>query len=136
KALTIAGDGRQSRQFVFVEDLARGVVAALAPKAAGRVYNLVRDEAVSVRQIADTVRRLVADVPVVHGPERPADLRIGHVSGARAEQELGWRAHTGFLDGVRRYLDWLTETSRPAERAASTITGSAAAVFIQEPEAL
>src|SRR6201995_2516122 len=38
--LTIAGDGTQSRRFVYVEDLADGVVAALAPAAADRVYNL------------------------------------------------------------------------------------------------
>ena len=45
-----------------------------------------------MRQIADTVRELVAPVPLVHGPERPADVRIGHISGARAANELGWRA--------------------------------------------
>ena len=39
--LVVAGDGRQSRRFVYVEDLADGVVRALAPVAANRVYNLV-----------------------------------------------------------------------------------------------
>src|SRR4051795_12336365 len=43
EALTIAGDGRQSRRFVYVEDLAEGVVAALAPTAVNRTYNLVGD---------------------------------------------------------------------------------------------
>ncbi len=107
EALTIAGDGSQSRQFVYVEDLAAGMVASLAPAGAGRVYNLVGEESVSVRQIADTVRELVADVPLLHGPERPADLRIGMISGARAERELGWRAETSFAEGVRSYLGWL-----------------------------
>ena len=98
KALTIAGDGLQTRQFVYVEDLAEGVVAGLQPGAANRVYNLVGDEETSVRQIADTVRELVAEVPLVHGPERPVDVHIAHISGARAAAELGWRAD----DGVRR----------------------------------
>ncbi len=127
--LTIAGDGSATRQFVYVEDLAEGVVAALAPEAAGRVYNLVGDELVSVREIADTVRELVADVPVEHGPDRPADLVFGRTDSARAASELGWRARTSFADGVRRYVDWLTVTSgSPLAPAASSTAGSAALV--------
>jgi UDP-glucose 4-epimerase len=131
--LTIAGDGSQSRQFVYVEDLAEGMVAALAPAGAGGVYNLVGEESVSVRQIADTVCELVSEVPIVHGPERPADLRIGIISGARARAELDWSAETGFAAGVRRYIDWLTVTSgSPVARAASMTAGSASTVRRQE----
>ena len=133
KALNVTGDGRQRRQFVYVEDLADGIVAALAPVAAGRVYNLVGEESVSVLQIAETVRDLVADVPIVHTAERRADVRIGHVAGDRAADEIGWCATTGFDAGVRRYLEWLTETSgSPVRATASTIEGSAETVLRQE----
>jgi UDP-glucose 4-epimerase len=133
KALTVTGDGRQCRQFVYVEDLADGVVAALAPHVTGRVYNLVGDESVSVLDIAETVRTLVGEVPIVHTRERPADLRIGHVSGALAERELGWRTTTTFRAGVRRYLDWLTETSgSPVREAMRMMDGSAETVLRQE----
>jgi UDP-glucose 4-epimerase len=135
--LTISGDGSQSRQFVYVEDLAEGMVAALAPAGAGRVYNLVGEESVSVRQIADTVRELVAPVELIHGPERPADLHIGLVSGERARRELGWSATTSFSEGVRRYLDWLGVTSAsPVASAASITDGSASTVRRQEPAEL
>ena len=52
----------------------------------------------------------------------------------RAAAELGWRPETGFVDGARRYVDWLTET-HPVSRAAtaSSTLGNAAAVFRQEP---
>jgi UDP-glucose 4-epimerase len=129
EALTVAGDGSQTRQFVYVEDLAEGMVAALAPAGAGRVYNLVGDELVSVRQIADTVRGLVADVPVERVPDRPADLTFGEASGARAAAELGWRAQTSFSEGVRRYVEWLAVTSgSPVASAALSTAGSAATV--------
>jgi UDP-glucose 4-epimerase len=111
-ALTIAGNGSQTRQFVYVEDLAEGVVLALERPSARRVYNLVGDEETSVRQIADTVRTVVGDVPVVHGPERPGDVRLGRISGARAASELGWTATTKFADGVRHYVDWLAVADR------------------------
>ena len=133
KALTIAGDGRQTRQFVYVEDLAAGVVAGLEPSGANGIYNLVGDEQTSVRQIADTIREVVSPVPIVHGPERPVDVHIGQISGARAAAELGWRTTTAFVDGVQRYLDWLTVTSgSPVADAASSTSGSAAAVLRQE----
>ena len=109
--LSIAGDGAQTRQFVYVEDLAEGIVASLAPPAAGRTYNLVRDESVSIRQIADIVREVVADVPIVHGAERTADVKIAKVSGERASTELGWKALTTFAEGVRRYVASLSATS-------------------------
>jgi UDP-glucose 4-epimerase len=112
-ALTIAGDGKQTRQFVYVEDLAEGVVLALERAPAQGIYNLVGDEETSVRQIADTVRAVVGDVPLVHGSERPADVRLGRISGARAASELGWTASTTFADGVRRYVDWLSIDQRP-----------------------
>jgi UDP-glucose 4-epimerase len=129
EAITIAGDGRQTRQFICVEDLADGIVAGLAPAAAGRTYNLVGVEQTSVRQIADAVCDLVARVPIVHGEERPADVHLGLISAARASDELGWRAGTAFVDGLRRYVDWLGHSdARPRVSLASAATAVAAAV--------
>jgi UDP-glucose 4-epimerase len=105
-ALTIAGDGSQSRRFVYVEDLAEGVVAALRPIAAGRVYNLVGEEDVSVRQIADAVRDAVGDVDIVHTEGRAGDFAGARVSGRRAASELGWTASTSFAEGVKHYVAW------------------------------
>ncbi len=131
------GDGTQARQFVYVEDLAEGVVSALVPHAAGRTYNLVGDEAVSVREVADIVRRLVSDVPIVHVPSRPADLHRAEISGARAWRELGWQPLTTFEEGVCRYTSWLAATNvKPLVATVASTDGSAAAVLLQEPGAL
>jgi UDP-glucose 4-epimerase len=135
--LTIAGDGTQSRRFVYVEDLAEGVVAALAPAAANRVYNLVGRENTSVRAIARTVRDVVGDVPIVQVEGRVGDLRGANVSGERARAELGWEPRTTFDEGVRRYVRWVTATARTSSAAiASSTDGSAAAVLRQDPDAL
>ena len=135
--LTIAGDGTQSRRFVYVEDLAEGVVASLAPAGANRIFNLVSDEDVSVRSIARTVRDVVGEVPIVHVEGRAGDLRAAKVSGERARQELGWRPTTTFAEGVRRYVDWVTASAgTPRAATASRIDGSAAAVLRHEPREL
>jgi UDP-glucose 4-epimerase len=131
--LTIAGDGTQSRRFVYVEDLAEGVAASLVPAAANRTYNLVGHENVSVRAIARTVREVVGDVSIVHVEGRAGDLRGANISGERALAELGWEPTTLFAQGVRRYVEWLTATTgTPSPAIASSTDGSAEAVFRQE----
>jgi len=104
--LTIAGDGLQTRRFVYVEDLADGVVRALAPAAVGRVYNLVSDEDTSVCDIAEAVRAAVGEVEITHVEGRSGDFAGAQVSGERAARELGWRARTPFAEGVERYVAW------------------------------
>jgi UDP-glucose 4-epimerase len=104
--VTIAGEGLQSRRFVYVEDLAEGVVRGLGPHAGGRVYNLVGEESVTVRGIADAVGELLGGVDIVHTGARAADFAGAEVSGARAAAELGWRPATSFSEGLRRYVDW------------------------------
>lgn len=113
--LTIAGTGEQSRRFVYVEDLADGVVAALVPEAANRIYNLVGDESVTIREIAELVQQLVQPVEIVHLEGRKGDFPGVEVSGERAARELGWRATTSFADGARRYVDWFIASARGRE---------------------
>jgi UDP-glucose 4-epimerase len=122
EALTVAGTGEQSRRFVYVEDLAEGVVRALDPAAANRTYNLVGDEDVSVREIAETVRALVRPVPIEHVPGRAADFAGARVCGERARRELGWTAVTPFVEGVRRYVDW--QQAHEAAALAATATSA------------
>jgi len=104
--LTLAGDGRQSRAFVYVEDLAEGVTRALDEVALNRVYNLASDESVTIRQIAETVQELVGDTEIVYTSARPGDLNSKVVASDRAREELGWTASTPLRDGVRRYVEW------------------------------
>jgi UDP-glucose 4-epimerase len=111
--LTIAGGGRQSRRFVYVEDLAEGVAAALAPAAANRTYNLVSEEDVTVIELAETVRDLVRPVEIVHVDGRAADFNGATVSADRAARELGWRASTPFREGARRYVEWFLANAAP-----------------------
>jgi UDP-glucose 4-epimerase len=135
--LSIAGTGEQTRRFVYVEDLAEGVVRALAPVAANRIYNLVGTEDVSIRQIADTVRSLVGDVEIEHTPGRAGDFSGGaEISGERARRELGWHAETDFRDGVAKYITWQRRQelvpARPREPMAASLraAGSNAGVAI------
>ena len=74
---------------------------ALDPAPASRVYNLVGDESTSVREIADDVRELVGDVPIVHVAERAGDLTAAEVSASAPRASSAGAPTTPFDDGLR-----------------------------------
>ncbi|MEV7773776.1 NAD-dependent epimerase/dehydratase family protein [Kitasatospora sp. NPDC086791] len=106
RPITIAGDGRQSRNFVYVEDLADAHVRALSPAAEDQTFALEGSTAVSVRDIADTVDDLLGPVSIEHIGGRKADYTGRRISSAQAKRLLGWSPQTNFAEGVRRYADW------------------------------
>jgi UDP-glucose 4-epimerase len=108
--LILSGGGGQHRQFVYVKDLARAHLLAMAPIAENRTYNLEGAEPVTIRAIADGLRALIGDsVRVEVGPGRAGDLSPKEVSAARAWEELGWRPEISFVDGLRHSLNWYRE---------------------------
>ncbi len=115
KPLTIAGDGSTTRSFIYVEDLADGIVAALAPEAAGRTYNLSGDEVVTILEIAERVQENVDTCEITHTPPRPGDFPGKTISNERALAELGWKAETSFKEGVRKYVEWVRGSTRPPD---------------------
>jgi UDP-glucose 4-epimerase len=128
--LTIAGDGLQTRRFVYVEDLADGVVAALEHGGENRIYNLAGDETVTIRQLAEVVSEIVGDTEIVYTPGRNGDFGGAVISNERAANELGWRASTPLHEGVRRYYAWLEPEPEPEPEPI------AAPVFAREPTRL
>ena len=129
--LTLAGDGSQSRRFVYVEDLADGVALGCNDVASNRVYNLASDDNVTIKQIAETVQRLIDDVEIVFTPARAGDFGGKVVSSDRARHELGWSAATPFSEGVRRYVEW----RRREQEAGAASRGSEAVIPAGEPDA-
>jgi UDP-glucose 4-epimerase len=119
RPITIAGDGLQTRNYVYVEDLADAHVRALSPAAQDQTFALEGNTPVSVRRIADTVQALLGPVPVEHVPGRAADYAARPVSNAKAKRLLGWSPATPFEEGVRRYLDWYRASGDPTPPAHS-----------------
>jgi UDP-glucose 4-epimerase len=149
KALTIAGDGSTTRSFIYVEDLADGIVAALKPEAGGRTYNLSGDEVVTILEIAERVQENTDNCEIVHTPPRPGDFPGKAISNERALAELGWKAETTFKEGVRRYVEWVRSSTRPPdpvpgkkpslngnEHAAGALLAGAARFEEREPRVL
>jgi UDP-glucose 4-epimerase len=106
ESITIQGNGQQFRKFVYVEDLARGIVASLKPVAVNRIYNLDGVQQVSIRQIAETIGKILGHADIVYTDARPGDFSGKEVSSERAAKELGWIPEVSFEEGLRRYIEW------------------------------
>lgn len=108
--LTILGDGLQYRNFIYVEDLADGNVAALKKEAINQTYNLDGVRQVTIKEIAETVKKLIGNVAIEYKEARPGDYQGAVVSIDKAKRELGWEPKIEFEEGVRRYIDWYKKT--------------------------
>ncbi len=108
KAPAIHGDGEQSRDFIYVDDIAAlNVLAATAPQAAGRVYNGGRGERTSLnRAWAATRQATGVGLEASHGPERTGDVRHSLADISAARGDLAFEPRVSFEEGLRRTVEW------------------------------
>jgi dTDP-glucose 4,6-dehydratase len=115
--LTVHGDGHASRDWVYVDDIAEAIEAAITAdgdELHGEVINLATGRDMPVGQIADLVLERLGkpESLKVHTPERPGqvDRHIGSTD--KAARLLGWHAKTSFEDGLERTIGWYDQ-NRP-----------------------
>jgi len=104
--LTIYGDGRQGRCFIYVEDLAEGNVAALSPNAKNQIINIAGKEFVTINQVVEELKKIIGEVPVTYLPERPQDFKGAVISIEKAKKLLGWYPRHTFSEGLRKYVEY------------------------------
>lgn len=111
----IHGDGRQTRDFTFVEDVVSANLCCLsAPdSAAGGVYNIAYGDRVTINDLARRIAGLCGQpFDPVHVPPRAGDIRESQADASLARRVLGWTpAHT-FVDGLAVTCDWFNERQR------------------------
>lgn len=109
--ITIFGDGKQGRCWIYVEDLAEGNVAALAESGKNEIINLAGPEFVTMNQIADNLKELLGDVPVKYEPARPHDFEGSVTSIEKAKRLLKWKPKTYFKEGLAKYVQYVKSSS-------------------------
>lgn len=110
---TIFGDGEQSRDFTFVEDVAALCVkAACTPGVAGKMYNAGNGGRFTLNFIWDLLQKMEGvEIPSVYGPPREGDVRHSMADTTSAIAELGHAPHFSIEEGLRRTLDWYRTTA-------------------------
>ena len=109
--ITIHGDGSQSRQFIYVKDLARGNAACLHPAAENQIFNLNGKKRISVIQIVRTLEGIMGKkASLTYVEDRKGDFKGRFVSSEKARLVLGWEPSLDYEEAMRLYVDWYLKT--------------------------
>lgn len=115
RPVVIMGDGRQSRDFTYIDDIARGTLAALRPLGF-EVINLGSDRPVVLLDVLFHIEDLLGKrARIVHRPMHPADVPATWASIGRAKGLLDWKPATEWQDGVAALVSWY-DCERPWAR--------------------
>jgi UDP-glucose 4-epimerase len=106
QGITLNGDGRQTRDFVYVADVVRALTTAMdGIKPGAAVYNVCTGRETSITQLAETIADLLGSAPAIsYGPARVGDIRHSLGDPSKAAAELGFRAETPLATGLAATL--------------------------------
>ena len=117
--VTIAGDGYQTRNFLYVEDLAKAHVQVLKnlEKTKNQIYNIDGHYSISIKTIPELIKSAVlhygiSSVEVKHVAGRRVDFSGQEASIKKARRELDWEPETSFEEGLSRYIQWYVENQK------------------------
>lgn len=115
--VTVFGDGQQSRDFVYVEDVVKAnLLASEDPGAVGEVLNIGTGTSMSVMDLVAALRGLIPHTPEpMFGPERPGDIRFSSGDIRKATGTLGYRPAHDLQQGLRETVEWVRAHAGPAK---------------------
>ncbi|MBI2553115.1 MAG: NAD-dependent epimerase/dehydratase family protein [Candidatus Rokubacteria bacterium] len=112
--ITINGDGEQTRDYVYVEDVADATLRALEHADAGGALNIGTGVETSVNALLRRLERVAgARAEARHGPARPGEQRRSVLDASAAKRILGWTPQVTLDEGLRRTLAYFKEENRP-----------------------
>ena len=107
REVTVFGDGTQQRDFTYVDDVARGVLAALTGAPGYEIINLGSDRPIVLNDALHLIEGLLGQRASVRYQDRhPADVDATWADISKARRLLGWQPETDFAAGVGALVDW------------------------------
>ncbi len=114
---TIHGDGEQSRDFTFIQNVVEGNLLAAevaASNVAGRVFNIATGTRITLNETVKLLRELAAyRGEVKHGPERAGDIKHSLADVSLAREHLGYTPRVDFREGLGRTVEWYKTIMMP-----------------------
>lgn len=117
EAIRVFGDGRQTRDFIYIDDVVDAWARALAnPATHGEVYNLGSGHELSIRALAEhTLTAMGKPIAgsIVHEAARPGEQRRVEARVEKLRRALGWEPATSFERGLAKTIEWAQRTHNP-----------------------
>ncbi len=109
KEVTIHGDGGQTRDLIYVGDVARAnLMAAANPAAAGGIFNICTGRETRIIDLVENLAEIFPDAPApVFGPPRTGDIYRSVGSAQKAKKAFGFESQTNLFDGMRLTAEWM-----------------------------
>ena len=117
RPIILYGDGTQSRDFTYVEDVVRATIMAADAPVSGLVINVGGGAIVSLLDVLELLRNFVGPIEVETHPVARGDVSHTEADHTRARELLGFQAQVLFSEGYRRQIEYLRD--RRTERASS-----------------
>lgn len=106
KQLKLFGDGTQSRGFTYVDDIARGTIAALKPLGF-EIINLGGHEVITINRLIEILEEKIGkEADIEHFPRHPADAMTNQADITKARKLLDWEPRVSLEEGIGRMVDW------------------------------
>lgn len=109
ETVTLNGDGKQTRDYVFVNDVVQAVMAAIDSEFVG-VCNIGTGKQTSLNQLFRLMNKLTKAKSKEHfGPAKAGEVPRSALDSSLAKKVLGWRAETGLEEGIRQTIEWFED---------------------------
>jgi GDP-L-fucose synthase len=107
REIVLWGDGSPTREFLYVQDCADGIIVAAQRYDGPEPVNLGTSHEISIRDLASLISELTGFDGEIHWDStKPSGQPRRSLDTSRAEELFGWRAKTSFRDGLRRTIEW------------------------------
>jgi UDP-glucuronate 4-epimerase len=102
----VYGDGEQSRGFTFIDDIGRGIIAALKP-VGYEIINLGGHEVITINNLIKLIEQIAGKKAIVdYGPPVKADMQSNWADVGKAREMLGWQPQVSLRDGIQSLVNW------------------------------
>jgi UDP-glucose 4-epimerase len=105
--ITVNGDGTQTRDFVYIDDVVQANEKAATTDAVGEAYNIGTGESVTIRELAETIQDITdTNSDIVHTEPREGDIEHSEADISKAQEKLEYEPSVSLREGLERTIEW------------------------------
>ncbi|MCU4754284.1 NAD-dependent epimerase/dehydratase family protein [Halobacteria archaeon AArc-curdl1] len=105
--ITVHGEGDQTRDFVYVDDVVQANCKAATTDAVGEAYNIGTGESITIRELAELIQDITdTDSDIVHTDGRSGDIEHSEADISKAEDQLGYEPTVSLREGLEQTIEW------------------------------